>query len=101
MTPDDHEQLVRVEGPERPEFAVERLGLDRAAAVELICESVGGVTATETTRGTKIRTQSGMLIAVVIGTDDGSELQYRTAPASDPATLKARRLWRAMRPHAV
>lgn len=100
MTPNDSE-LVRAAGVERPEFAVEQLTVDAATATELICEAVGSVTATETTRGTKIRTHNGMLIAVVTETDDGSELQYRTAPASDPATLKARRLWRAMRPYAA
>lgn len=101
MTPTERNPLVHVTETARPEFTVERLAVDAATATDRICESVGGVTATETTRGTKIRTQNGMLIAVVVGTDEGCELQYRTAPASEPATLKARRLWRALRPYAV
>lgn len=102
MTPNETELRVRGHEDERPEFTTERLALDAAAATELICDAVGGVTATETPGGTKFRTQSGMLIAIVTEADEGTvDLQYRTAPASASATLKARRLWRSMRPYAV
>ena len=101
MTPTDPTPLLRVADAARPEFTSERLTVDPETATDLVCDAVAGVTATETTQGTKFRTQDGMLIAVVTETDDGSELQYRTAPASEPATLKARRLWRAMQPYSV
>lgn len=101
MPPNDSALRVRDRGNERPEFTTEHLAIDAASATAFICDAVGGVTATETTVGTKFRTHNGMLIAVVTETDDGVALQYRTAPASEPATLKARRLWKAMRPYAV
>lgn len=85
---------------EHPEFTTERLALDVQTATDLICDAVSGVTPTETTVGTKFRTQTGMLIAILTEAGDGVDLHYRTAPASEPATLKARRLWRALRPYA-
>jgi hypothetical protein len=101
MTPDDSGQLVRAEGIERPEFTTERLAVDGERAVALVHEAVEGVSTADTPEGTKVRTRGGMLLAIVTEAGEGhTDLHYRTAPASDPATLKARRLWKALRPYA-
>lgn len=78
-----------------PTFASERIPLDVATATERVVDALGGVTATETNEGVRFRTLDGTLLAVLSETEDGSaELQYRTAPPSETATLKARRLRR-------
>ncbi len=73
------------------------------AATEIILEALKGVSATETEEGIKFRTMDGMLIAILTGThyeEPAVKLHYRTAPASETATLKARRLWRALESYA-
>jgi hypothetical protein len=89
---------------ERAEFTTERLALEVEEARELICETLSGVTATETDDGIKFRTTDGSLIAILTGThyeDPAVELHYRTAPASETETIKARKLWRALEPYAA
>jgi hypothetical protein len=100
MQSSDPTMPVQKKHVEHPEFTTEHLALDVETATDLLCAAVNGVTATETTVGTKLRTQTGMLVAILTEADDGVDLHYRTAPASEPATLKARRLWRALRPYA-
>lgn len=101
MHSNDSALLVRKAQIERPEFTTERLAVDTTRAVELIGEAVGGVSTADTSEGTKVRTQGGMLLAIVTDAgEDRADLHYRTAPASEPATLKARRLWKALRPYA-
>lgn len=94
---------VPIETIERPEFATEQLRLDVEIATELIRETLNGVTATETDEGVKFRTADGTLIAILTGAhyeEPTVEIHYRTAPVSGTATLKARRLWRALEPFA-
>lgn len=100
MGPDEPATLVRTDEIEHPEFTTERLALDAERATELIREAVKGVSATETPEGTKFRTRRGMLLAILTDHESGVDLHYRTAPASESATLKARRIWRALRPYA-
>lgn len=86
-----------------PAFATERLSLDVDTATEVIHRTVKGISAVETDEGVKFRTQDGMLVAFLTGThyeDPVVELHYRTMPASDTATLKARRLWKALEQYA-
>ena len=86
-----------------PEFTTEPLALDAETATEIVLERLEGVTATETDEGIKFRTTGGMLIAILTGThyeEPGVDLHYRTAPASETATLKARRLWRTLESYA-
>ncbi|WP_255198151.1 hypothetical protein [Halorarius litoreus] len=101
MHPNDSEMLVRKAQVERPEFTTERLAVGPPRAVDLIREAVEGVSTTETETGITVRTRRGMLLAIVTAVDgEHADLHYRTAPASEPATLKARRLWKALRPYA-
>lgn len=96
-------EMVPKERVEHPEFTSERLALDADRARELVGETLGNVTATDTDEGVRFRTTDGTLIAILTGThyeEPAVELHYRTAPASETATLKARRLWRAMEPYA-
>jgi len=99
---EDTSELVPTEVIEHPEFTSARLRLDVETAEELICETLSSISATETDEGIKFRTSDGMLIAILTGThyeDPAVELHYRTAPASETATLKARRLMRALGPY--
>jgi len=94
--------LVPAEIVEHPEFTTVGLRLDVETAEEMICETLTGVTATETDEGIKFRTTDGMLIAILTGThyeEPAVEIHYRTAPASETATLKASRLRRALGPY--
>ena len=91
--------LIPVEDMKHSEFTTERLRLNVETATEIIRETLKGISATETDEGIKFRTMDGMLIAILTGThyeDPAVELHYRTAPASETATLKARKLWRAL-----
>ncbi len=94
---------VPKEHVEHSEFTTESLALTVEMARELVCETLRGVTATETDEGIKFRTPGGTLIAILTGAhyeDPAVQIHYRTAPASETATLKARRLWRALEPYA-
>lgn len=104
MTHSTASAAVPEEYRENPSFATERLSLDVAAVTDVIHRTLRGISTTETPDGVKFRTSDGMLIAYLSGTDDEAspvELHYRTAPASDTATLKARRLRRALEQYAV
>jgi hypothetical protein len=93
--------LVPKDHVEYPEFTTERLVLDVDTATDIICETVGGVTPTDTDDGRKFRSTDGRLLAILTPRPGvaGIDLHYRTAPASDPATLKSRRLWQAVQPY--
>ena len=84
------------------EFTTATLAIDRETAIGIVTETLGGVTATNTESGVKFRTTDGMLLAILTEEPDGAtvEVHYRTAPASETATLKARKLWRALEPYA-
>ena len=93
----------RSKNPEHPEFATEYIDLEASRARELISETLKGLSATETDAGVTFRTTEGTLIARLEPETDaetGVEFQYRIAPASSVGTLKARRLWQALEPHA-
>lgn len=105
---DDTPTVVLDGSPVRhPGFATERLALDPETVVERIHETLGGVTATRTDEGMKFRTPDGTLVALVtvVEESDAEEptvlFQYRTEPASETGTLKARRLWRALESDAA
>lgn len=84
--------LVRTARPLHPEFTRVRIALDPETALEHICAGLKGITATETDAGIKVRTTRGRLLAVLVPDAEGLELHYRTAPAANTATLKARKL---------
>lgn len=103
MTPTTPSAVVPKEISENPAFTTERLSLDVDSATDVILRTLKGVSATETDEGIKFRTSDGMLVAFLTGThyeDPVVELHYRTMPASDTATLKARRLWKALEQYA-
>lgn len=88
----------------RPAFETEQLDVDVERATELVCDTLEGLTATDTDEGITFRTTDGMLVAVLAGgraEGAAAELHYRTEPASESATLKARRIRRALEPHAA
>ena len=84
-----------------PEFTTERLRLDAERATDVIQDRIGGLSSTRTDEGVKFRTMDGMLVAILTGADDESavDFHYRTAPASEAATLKARKLRRGLEPY--
>lgn len=83
---------------ERPEFAAATLTLDLADATDRIHETVEGLYATETDEGVRFRSFDGMLVAVLDETDGSVVLHYRTKPATESATRKARKLRDALTP---
>jgi hypothetical protein len=91
--------------PTRPEFESLGLAIDEAETRQQVERAVRGLATSETDDGVRYRTLGGMLVAIVrpqSGDDDAqSELAYRTAPASDPATRKASKIVDALMPHAV
>lgn len=109
---DDTPTVVLDGSPARhPGFATERLALDPETVVERIHETLGDVTATRTDEGMKFRTSDGTLVALLTAVEESDEesdedepkvlFQYRTEPASESGTLKARRLWRALEQDAA
>ncbi|SEO82123.1 hypothetical protein SAMN05216388_102036 [Halorientalis persicus] len=87
-----------------PEFETLAVTVDGDEALEAIHDAVKGLHATATPVGTKIRTTSGVLVAVVhtpqAASDDAeSVLHYRTEPASALATRKATTLRRRLERH--
>jgi hypothetical protein len=96
--------LVRREHTERAEFSEAHLSIDRGETADVVHSTIAGLTETTGERVTKIRTVDGMLVAVL---SDyalpsgalGTTVEYRTAPASIPATRKARKIWRALKPY--
>lgn len=88
---------------ERPEFTTEHLAIDAERATEFVCDELKGLTATDTDEGVKFRTTDGMLVAILADSREAEtvEFHYRTAPASETATLKAKRVWRALKPYAA
>lgn len=98
MAPTPPSELVSTEQPEHPEFSTVVLTLDRETALDRICEELKGIALNESAEGTKIRTTRGDLLAIVEDerSGDGSILHYRTAPASETTTLKARKIWRTL-----
>lgn len=81
---------------EHPEFALEALDLDLEGATDRLHEALEGLTTTPTDDGVTVRTTDGSLIAVLIERADGVDLRYRTEPAHETATLRARKLRRAL-----
>jgi len=103
IMPDPTAGLVPAGESSRPEFRTVHVSIEPSAAVDRICGRLKGCVATETPTEITIRTTRGELLATLKpgqGEDGGSILQYRTAPASQTATLKARSLWRALEPFA-
>lgn len=82
---------------DHPAFATDRLSIDFQTATDLLRDAVNGVTATPTDEGVKVRALDGMLLGVVTDDDGAATLHYRTAPPSEPATLKAERLRETLR----
>jgi hypothetical protein len=86
--------------PTHPGFASERLDLDVETVAARVRETLGEVSGTRTDEGLKFRTTDGTLVALLtpIEDEDGPAVrfQYRTEPASESGTLKARRLWEAL-----
>jgi hypothetical protein len=96
-------EIVLKDDDRYSEFTTEALTIDTETAIEIIMDTLGGVTATRTEAGVKLRSMDGMLLAILAaGADDSPvEVHYRTAPASETATLKARKLWRALEPYSA
>lgn len=90
----------------RPEFESADLEIDVVAAHRHIDEAMRGLTASESKEGKKYRTSDGMLVAIIgsstgEGGDDTATLVYRTAPPSEQATRKAKKLLEALEPYIV
>lgn len=98
MSPDPSSELVSTDRPEHPEFRTVPLALDPETVLEHIAETLKGITLNESEAGTKVRTTGGDLLAIVeAGPEaDTTVLHYRTAPASETMTLKARKLYKAL-----
>ncbi|WP_433624438.1 hypothetical protein [Halomicrococcus sp. NG-SE-24] len=85
---------------ERPEFAAVALTIDAVDARDRVQRSLKGLSATETEDGIKLRTTRGMLVAVVGDRPESdeteAELAYRTAPPSELATRKGRKVFETL-----
>lgn len=89
----------------RPEFESIDLDIGVEEADRYVEEAIKGLSVAESEEGWKYRTTDGMLVAIISEHDSGgdgtTELAYRTEPAFEPATRKARTLFEALQPHAV
>jgi len=90
----------------RPEFETADLDVGVAEADRTIEEAMKGLATSEADHGRNYRTTDGMLVAVLAPRPSGSgdvkaTLAYRTAPAADAATRKARRLAEALADHTI
>ena len=99
-------EIVLKRSDERDEFTTIDLTLDEEQATEIIHSTLKGLRATTTDEGLKFRTTGGRLVALLRQPLDpspgtGSQLAYRTAPASSAATRKARKLGTALDPYAI
>jgi hypothetical protein len=81
---------------ERPEFEAVELTLALPEATAQVHETVEGLYATDTDEGIRFRSFDGMLVAVLDETDGTVLLYYRTEPATESATRKARKLRAAL-----
>jgi len=91
---------------ERPEFETVNLDITAEEAHRHIDDTVAGLSPSEDSDQMKIRTTGGMLVAIIAARDSErggvkSTLAYRTEPASDPATRKAKKLAEALRPYEI
>lgn len=98
--------LVPESPADRPEFSTVELTIDPDAAAAVIDSTLAGLPSTATVEGRRFRTTDGMLVAVLTHGEQPSgpvesRLSYRTAPAAELATRKARRLRLALRPYEV
>jgi hypothetical protein len=98
MTPPDPSHV-------RPEFDSIHLDVDAAETRWHVEQTVRGLVASETDEGVRYRTRGGTLVAVVAqgqeAEPDRSELAYRVAPASEPATRKASKIRDALTEYSV
>lgn len=90
----------------RPEFESTDLGIDVDETHRRIEAAMRGLSTAETTEGRKYRTSDGMLVAIVGSRSDENgdataRLVYRTAPASEPATRKATKLFETLESYAT
>lgn len=90
----DGGELVPPHLEERPEFTTVTLVIDVQEALDVIEDTVRGLTSADTDEGVRLRTRDGMLVAVVSegpgdDADVGSVVASRTAPPSELATRKA------------
>jgi hypothetical protein len=90
----------------RPEFETVDLDVGVDEIDRTIREAIKGLAVAEAEHGRRYRTTGGMLVAVVAPRPSGSgdtmaTLAYRTAPASESATRKARKVSEAVRDHAI
>jgi len=89
-----------------PEFESIDLDVPIDDAHRAIDDAIAGLYASETEEGLKFRTADGMLVAVLAKRPSGSGdtmscLAYRTEPASESATRKARKVHEALAPHEI
>ena len=98
MSPDPSSELVSTDRPEHPEFRTVSLALDTETTLDHIDETLEGIGLNESEAGTKVRTTRGDLLAIVEpgSEEDSTLLHYRTAPASQTMTLKARKIYQAL-----
>lgn len=100
------EEMVLKRSDERDEFTTVELILGEARAAEIVHSTLKGLTSTPTEGGLKFRTSEGMLVALLRECEQPSPgvqslLEYRTAPASEAATRKARKIRTALEPYAI
>jgi len=94
------------EASSRPEFETVDLDVAVEDARRTIQDTVRGLSETETDEGLTYRTRDGMLVAILGPRPSGSgdvkaSLAYRTEPATDGATRKARKLREALASHSI
>lgn len=99
-------ELVPAATEGRAEFTTIDLTIDLDQAEDIIRSTIEGLTACSTEEGRKFRSPDGMLVALIKEGDPtidalASRVVYRTAPASDLSTLKATKIYRALRPYQV
>lgn len=91
---------------ERPEFETVDLDITAEEVHRHIDEAITGLSTSEDSDGMKVRTTDGMLVAVIAHRYTGSgdvksTLAYRTEPASEFATRKAKKLVEALGPYEI
>ena len=91
---------------DRPEFDVMALDIGVDEAHQHIQDAVKGLTEAASAEGLRYRTHDGRLVAILAeaasGTaDESATLAHRTAPLSESATRKARKIHDALESHVA
>jgi hypothetical protein len=89
---------------DRPEFDTVQLTIEPEEAQEIVQQTLKGLRSSVTEDGILLRSQDGMLVAILRDTSPSdeqqrTELAYRVAPPSELATRKGKKVFTSLTSH--